>query len=56
VFYAELVCSDDGCAARFEACGTLDELMTLACDCGCGLMIAVLRAADESALELEALR
>jgi len=37
IHLAFLICSDDDCSERFEARGTLAELETLACDCGCGL-------------------
>ena len=36
---ALLVCSDSGCESVFEAFGPLEELETLACDCGCALQI-----------------
>ena len=36
---ARLLCSGDGCAAIFEALGTLEEIEALACDCGCALEI-----------------
>lgn len=39
MFYAELICSDEACAERVEAVGTLEELETLACECGCGLVL-----------------
>ena len=39
MFHARLICSDGECAETFEAYGTLEELETLACDCGCGLQI-----------------
>ncbi len=32
-----LVCSDEDCTEVFEAVGTVEELLALACDCGCGL-------------------
>jgi hypothetical protein len=37
---AQLICSEPECAAVYEAAaGSLAELETLACDCGCGLRI-----------------
>jgi len=39
MLYALLICSDDDCTQTFEAFGSLDELETLACDCGCGLVV-----------------
>jgi hypothetical protein len=39
LYRALLICSDDECTEVFEAHGTLDELETLACDCGCGLQV-----------------
>ena len=37
VYRALLVCSDEGCAAEYEAYGTLPEIEALCCDCGLGL-------------------
>jgi hypothetical protein len=37
VFRALLICSEQDCAEVFEAYGSLEELETLACDCGCSL-------------------
>ena len=37
MFRALLVCADGDCAEVFEAYGSLEELETLACDCGCSL-------------------
>ena len=39
MFRALLICSDDVCDEVFEAYGSIAELETLACDCGCGLEI-----------------
>jgi hypothetical protein len=39
LYRALLICSDDECTEVFVAYGTLEELETLACDCGCGLEI-----------------
>ena len=39
MFYALLVCSDEGCADEIETWGTLEELESLACDCGCALQL-----------------
>jgi hypothetical protein len=39
MFYALLICSDEGCADQLEATGTLEELDALACDCGCALQV-----------------
>lgn len=40
MFVARLICSDTACAEPFEArAATLDELTTLACDCGCALEV-----------------
>jgi hypothetical protein len=39
VVRALLICSDDGCTALYEAHGRLEEIETLACECGCGLAI-----------------
>jgi hypothetical protein len=53
MFHARLICSDDVCDEAFEAWGTLEELETLACDCGCALQILTLSEAEEGAqLEL----
>jgi hypothetical protein len=37
VVRALLVCSAEGCAAEYEAYGTLPEIEALCCDCGLGL-------------------
>jgi len=39
LYTAVLVCSDPDCAERVDAVGTLAELETLACECGCGLAV-----------------
>ena len=39
VLYALLICCDDECTDIFEAYGSLEELETLACDCGCALQV-----------------
>jgi hypothetical protein len=36
---ALLICSDDDCTAVFEAYGSLAEVESLACECGCGLQV-----------------
>ena len=37
MYVARLICSDERCAEEILAeARTLDELATLACDCGCG--------------------
>jgi hypothetical protein len=36
---ALLVCSDDACAHDVETPATLEELETLACECGCFLEV-----------------
>lgn len=36
---AVLICSDSACAERLEEVGTLPELESMACDCGCGLFV-----------------
>ena len=57
MFLAELICSDEACSAAFEAIGSLEELDTLACECGCGLVVVSLSGADGSdeGLQLERL-
>lgn len=47
MFEAVLICSDDRCAERFEATGSLEELDALACDCGCALIVLTLGDAPE---------
>lgn len=37
--YALLICSEDACTDEFEAYGTLEEVETLGCDCGCALQL-----------------
>ena len=39
LYRALLICSDEECTDVFVAYGTLEELESLACDCGCGLQI-----------------
>jgi hypothetical protein len=39
MYRALLICSDDDCTEVFEAYGSLEELDTLACDCGCALQV-----------------
>jgi hypothetical protein len=47
---AVLICSDDDCTEVFEAYGSLEELETLACDCGCALqVISISEAAPDHA-------
>lgn len=36
---AYLICSDGDCDFVLETEGTLEELESLSCDCGCGLAI-----------------
>jgi hypothetical protein len=56
MFHALLICSDGDCGDSFEAWGTLDDLETLACDCGCALQLITLESSEEHSgeqLELE---
>jgi hypothetical protein len=39
MFYALLICSDESCTEELETWGTLEELETMACDCGCALQV-----------------
>jgi hypothetical protein len=39
LYVAVLVCSDPRCAERIEAVGTLAELDTASCGCGCGYLV-----------------
>jgi hypothetical protein len=39
VVRALLICSDDACTALYEVHGSIEEVETLACSCGCGLAI-----------------
>ncbi len=39
MFWVLLVCSDERCAELYLATGPLEELETLACDCGYGLQM-----------------
>jgi hypothetical protein len=49
MLYAALICCDEDCTEVFEAYGTLEELETLACDCGCALeIISISEAGDAS--------
>jgi hypothetical protein len=53
MFHAMLICSDGDCDDAFEAWGTLADLETLACDCGCTLEILSLDEAEEGDARLE---
>jgi hypothetical protein len=53
LYRALLFCSDDECTEVFEAVGTIDELQTLACDCGCGLEVVGWPEPAEERGELE---
>jgi hypothetical protein len=46
MLYALLICSDGDCTDAFEAWGSLEELETLACDCGCALHVLELSEAE----------
>ena len=47
MLYAALICCDEDCTDVFEAYGSLEELETLACDCGCALqVISISEVAD----------
>jgi hypothetical protein len=46
MLYAALICCDDDCTDVFEAYGSLEELETLACDCGCALQIISISEAE----------
>jgi hypothetical protein len=37
--HALLICSDEGCTGELEATGRLEELESLACECGCALQL-----------------
>jgi hypothetical protein len=39
VVHVLLSCHDSRCTSVYEAYGPLEELETLACDCGCALQI-----------------
>ena len=39
MFLALLLCSDESCAESIETWGTLEELETSACECGCALQV-----------------
>lgn len=47
MLHALLICSDEACTDAFEAWGTLEELETLACECGCALQLVSLSEADD---------
>lgn len=50
MLYAALICCDEDCTDVFEAYGSLEELETLACDCGCALqVISISEVADTNA-------
>ena len=50
MFRALLICGDGDCAETFEAYGSLEELDTLACDCGCSLELLEISETDEPAV------
>jgi hypothetical protein len=56
MFHALLVCSESECGELFEAFGPYEELDSLACECGCGLMVLAwptpIEEESSSALEL----
>jgi hypothetical protein len=39
MFFALMICSDESCPEELEAWGTLEELETSACECGCALQV-----------------
>jgi hypothetical protein len=47
MLYALLICSDEHCTDAFEAWGTLEELETLACECGCALELVSLSESED---------
>jgi hypothetical protein len=58
MFHATLICTDDDCDETFEAWGTLEELESLACDCGCTLQVLTLDecGGEDARLELQLVR
>ena len=48
MFHAVLICSEDECTEVFEAYGSLEELESLACDCGCALQVLGISEAGEA--------
>jgi hypothetical protein len=50
--YALLVCSDEGCAEELETWGTLEELESLACECGCALQLISLSEVEFEEVEV----
>jgi hypothetical protein len=58
MFHAMLICSDGDCAETFEAWGTLEELESLACGCGCTLEILTLDECEggDARVELQLVR
>ena len=55
MFHALLTCSDEDCTETFDAwASSIEELETLACDCGCALTMLWVDEADDSRMtELE---
>ena len=39
LWHARVVCSDEGCEAEFELLAPFEEIDTLVCDCGAGMLI-----------------
>jgi hypothetical protein len=57
VVHVLLTCHDSRCRAVYEAYGPLEELETLACDCGCALQIVRwLGDVDEPVDDVELIR
>ena len=56
VLYAELICSDEGCAVIFEAWGDASDFERLACDCGCTLQVLAVCEAEPAWLPVVEVR
>jgi hypothetical protein len=39
MLYALMICSDEDCIDELEASGSLEELESAACDCGCTMQV-----------------
>jgi hypothetical protein len=52
MFHALLVCSEGECGELYEAFGPYEELDTLACECGCGLLVLAWPSPIERRVEL----
>jgi hypothetical protein len=56
MFLAVLICSDEECDNTFEEVGSLEELDTLLCDCGCVMQVVAIEGTGEPEATIVAIR